>query len=67
VPSNLLCKCRCISTQKFFSTSTSDLDGQEVGIYRNHKGFWGLISQVACDSNAKVRGKSRTNRLAWSS
>jgi len=31
------------------------LDGQQVGCYRNRKGYWGLISQVACDSNAKVR------------
>ena len=35
--------------------NTSELDGQEVGVYRDRKGFWGLISQVACDSNAKVR------------
>jgi hypothetical protein len=31
------------------------LNGQEVGCYRNRKGFWGVISQVACDANAKVR------------
>jgi hypothetical protein len=35
--------------------NTFELDGQEVGIYRNRKGFWGLTSQVAFDSNAKVR------------
>jgi hypothetical protein len=32
-----------------------DLHGQEVGCYRNQKGFWGVISQVAADANAKVR------------
>jgi hypothetical protein len=32
-----------------------DLNGQEVTAYRNRKGFWGLIAQVGCDSNAKVR------------
>jgi hypothetical protein len=32
-----------------------DLDGQEVSCYRNCKWVWGLISQVACDANAKVR------------
>jgi hypothetical protein len=31
------------------------LQGQEVGCYRNRKGVWGLISQVDCDANAKVR------------
>jgi hypothetical protein len=35
--------------------NTSDLDGRDVGIYRNCKRFRGLISQVACDSNATVR------------
>jgi hypothetical protein len=32
--------------------NASDLDGQEVGCFRNHKGFWGLISHIACDPNA---------------
>jgi len=32
-----------------------DLNGQEVSCYRNRKGVWGLISQVACDANAKIR------------
>ncbi len=35
-------------------SNASNLDGQQVGCYRNHKGYWGLISQGACDSNAKV-------------
>jgi hypothetical protein len=34
--------------------NAADLNGQEVTAYRNRKGFWGLISQVGCDSNAKV-------------
>ena len=34
--------------------SAADLNGQEVTAYRNRKGFWGLILQVGCDSNAKV-------------
>jgi hypothetical protein len=32
-----------------------DLNGQEVSCYRNWKGVWGLISQVACNVNAKIR------------
>jgi hypothetical protein len=32
-----------------------DLNGQEVSCYRNRKGVWGLISQVGCDANAKIR------------
>jgi hypothetical protein len=32
-----------------------DLNGQEVSCYRNRKGVWGLISQVACVANAKIR------------
>ena len=32
-----------------------DLNGQEVSCYRNRKSVWGLISQVACDANAKIR------------
>ena len=32
-----------------------DLNGQEVVCLRNRKGFWGLISQLACDAYAKVR------------
>ncbi len=35
--------------------NASDLDGQQVDSYRNHKIFWALISPVACDSNAKVQ------------
>jgi len=34
---------------------SKDLDGQQECCYRNHKGVWGLLSQVACDANAKVR------------
>jgi len=30
------------------------LNGQEVTCYQNWKGVWGVISQVACDANAKV-------------
>ena len=33
----------------------NDLNEQEVGCFMNRKGFWGLISQLACDANAKVR------------
>jgi len=29
------------------------LNGQEVACYQNWKGVWGVISQVACDANAK--------------
>jgi hypothetical protein len=36
-------------------SNSSDLDGQQVGYSRNLKGFSGLISQVARDSNAKVQ------------
>jgi hypothetical protein len=32
-----------------------DLNGQEVSCYINWKGVRGLISQVACDANAKIR------------
>jgi hypothetical protein len=32
----------------------ADSNGQEVTAYRNRKGFWRLIVQVGCDSNAKV-------------
>ena len=35
--------------------NAKDLNGQEVGCFKNRKGFWGLISQLACDANAKVR------------
>jgi len=35
--------------------TATDLDGQEVSCYRNRKGFWGLITQVGCDCNGKVR------------
>ena len=35
--------------------NAKDLNGQEVGCFRNRKGFWGLILQLACDANAKVR------------
>jgi hypothetical protein len=34
--------------------NADDLNGQEVTAYRNRKRFGGLISQVGCDSNAKV-------------
>ena len=33
---------------------TKQLNGQEVTCYRNRKCVWGVISQVACDANAKV-------------
>ena len=33
----------------------NDLNGQDVTCYRNRKGVWGLISQLGCDANAKVR------------
>jgi len=33
----------------------NDLNGQDVGCYMNRKGFWGMISQLACAANAKVR------------
>jgi len=32
-----------------------DLNRQEVSCYRNQKGVWELIFQVACDANAKIR------------
>jgi len=35
--------------------SASELNGKEVACFRNRKGFWGLITQVGCDSNGKVR------------
>ncbi len=35
--------------------AATELDGQEVSCYRNRKGFWGLITQIGCDSSAKVR------------
>ena len=33
----------------------NDLNSQEMVCFRNPKGFWGLISQLASDANAKVR------------
>ncbi len=35
--------------------SASELNGKEVACFRNRRGFWGLITQVGCDSNGKVR------------
>jgi hypothetical protein len=40
---------------KTIKPDAKHLQGQEVGCYRNRKGVWGLISQVGCDANAKVR------------
>ena len=36
-------------------SDVKDLNRQEVSCYRNWKGVWGLIAQVACDANAKIR------------
>jgi hypothetical protein len=41
-----------IEIKKSFAAES---DGQEVSCYQNRKGFWGLITQVGCNSNAKVR------------
>jgi hypothetical protein len=35
--------------------TAADLDGEEVSCYHSWKGFWGLIIQVSCDCNGKVR------------
>jgi hypothetical protein len=40
---------------KTIKPDAKHLQGQEVGCYRKRKGVWGLISQVGCDANAKVR------------
>jgi dTDP-D-glucose 4,6-dehydratase len=40
---------------KTVKPDVKDLNGQDVSCYRNRKAVWGLISQVACDVNAKER------------
>jgi hypothetical protein len=40
--------------REIIKPSAADLNGQEVAAYRNRKGFWGLIAQVGCYSNAKM-------------
>jgi hypothetical protein len=40
---------------KMVKPDAKQLQGQDVGCYRNCKGVWGLISQVGCDANAKIR------------
>jgi hypothetical protein len=40
---------------KTMKPDAKHLQGQDVACYRNQKGVWGLISQVGCDANAKIR------------